>query len=57
MGPYIISSVFSYGAVEIQDPVSGATFKVNGPWLKQFLEMPSKEDVEGLMLHEPSSEE
>ena len=28
--PYILSNVFSYGAVEIQDPHSGATSKVNG---------------------------
>ena len=37
-GLYIVSRVFSYIAVEIQDPDSGATFKVNGQRLKQFLE-------------------
>ena len=52
-GPYVILHVFPYGAVEISDPDSGATFKVNGQRLKQFLELPSKEDVEYLMLHEP----
>ena len=57
MGPYIVSCVSSSGAVEIQDPVSGATFKLNAQWLKQLLEMPSKEDVEGLIFCEPSSEE
>jgi len=29
-GPYIISRLFFYCAVEIQEPESGATFKVNG---------------------------
>ena len=53
--PYIVSRVFPYGVVEIQDPDSGATFKVNGQRLKQFLELPSKEDVECLILREPSS--
>ena len=36
--PYIVSHVFHYGAVEIQDPEIGAIFKVNGQRLKQFLE-------------------
>ena len=53
-GPYIVSRIFPYGAVEIRDSDSGATFKVNGHRLKQFLELPSKEDVECLMLREPS---
>jgi len=53
-GPYIISRVFSYGAVEIQDLESGATFNVNGQRLKLCLELPSKKDVECLILHKPS---
>jgi len=36
-GPYIVSRIFSYGAVEPQDPNSGATPKVSGQRLKQFL--------------------
>ena len=54
MGPYIISHVFPYHVVEIQDLESGATFKVNGQRLKQFLELLSKEDVECLVLRKPS---
>ena len=54
MGPYIISHVFPYGVVEIQDSESGAKFKVNGQRLKKFLELPSKEDVECLILHKPN---
>ena len=50
----LISCVFSYGAVEIQDPEGGATFKVNGQRLKQILELLSKEDVECLILRELS---
>jgi len=52
--PYIVSRVFPYGAVEIQDLESGATFKVNGQRLKQFLELPSKETVECLVLRDLS---
>ena len=52
--PYIVSHVFSYGAIEIQDPQSGAIFKVNGKRLKPFLELPGQEHVEYLILHEPS---
>lgn len=29
-GPYIVSHVFPYGVVEIQDPDSGTKFKLNG---------------------------
>ena len=48
--PYIVSCVLPYGAVEIQDPESSATFKVNGQRLKSFLELLRKEDVECLIL-------
>ena len=53
-GPYIVSHVFPYGAVGIQDPQSGVTFKVNGQCLKQILELPGQEDVKCLILNEPS---
>jgi hypothetical protein len=29
-GPFIVRSVSSYGAIEIEDPTNGTTFKVNG---------------------------
>jgi len=45
-GPYIISHVFAYGAVEIANLDTGAKFKVNGQQLKQFLELTNSEDVE-----------
>ena len=56
-GPYIVSCIFPYGVVKIQDPENGATFKVNNQRLKQFLELPSKEDVERLILRESSSDQ
>jgi len=54
IGPYIVSQVFPYGVVEVQDPKSGATFKVSSQCLKQFLELRSLADVECLILREPS---
>ena len=57
MGPYVISHVFLYGAIKIQDPESHAQFKVNGQRLKKFLALLSTEDVECLILHEPSVNE
>ena len=37
-GPFIIKVVFPYGAVEIENPKTGKSFKVNGQRLKPFLE-------------------
>jgi len=39
IGPFIVRSVFSHGAIEIEDPKNGSTFKVNGQRLKPFLEL------------------
>ena len=47
---------FSYGAVEIQDPDTGVKLKINGQRLKKFLELPSLEDMECLILRELSCE-
>jgi hypothetical protein len=38
MGPFIIRTVFSHGAIEIEDPKNGNTFKVNGQRVNPFLE-------------------
>jgi len=56
VGRFVVTHVFSYGTVEIQDSVSGAKQKVNGQRLKQFLEFPIEEDVECLILYEPPSD-
>jgi len=55
-GPFIVRSVFSYGAIEIEDPKNGSTFKVNGQRLKPFLELQSLE-VETTLLEDPSYSE
>jgi len=57
MGPYIVSDVFPYSAVKIQDLQSGAKFKVNAQMLTQFLELLSTKDVECLTLLESSSDD
>ena len=37
-GPFIVKVVHPYGAVEIENPANGHSFKVNGQRLKPFLE-------------------
>ncbi|KAL8154851.1 hypothetical protein AgCh_000263 [Apium graveolens] len=48
-GPYVVKGIFPYGAIEIQNPKTGETFKVNGQRLKIFLELPvdSEEELIG----------
>jgi hypothetical protein len=55
-GPFIIRSVFPHGAIEIEDPKNGYTFKVNGQRLKPFLELRSRE-VEMTPLEDPNYSE
>ena len=38
IGPFIVKVVYPYGVMEIEYPVNGKTFKVNGQRLKPFLE-------------------
>jgi hypothetical protein len=51
-GPFIIRTVFSHGAIEIEDPKNGNTIKVNGQRVKPFLELRSLE-VEATLLDDP----
>ena len=37
-GSFVVKVVYPYGAVEIENPENGKTFKVNGQHLKPFLE-------------------
>ena len=37
-GPFVVKVVYPYGAVEIENPENGKSFKVNGQCLKPFLE-------------------
>lgn len=45
-GPYIVKTVFTHGAVEIENPTNGHVFKVNGQRLKPFLENFELKEVE-----------
>jgi hypothetical protein len=51
-GPFIIRTVFSHGAIEIEDPKNGNIFKVNGQRVKPFLELRSSE-IEATLLENP----
>jgi hypothetical protein len=52
IGPFIIRTVFSHVAIEIEDPKNGNTFKVNGQRVKPFLELRSLE-VKATLLEDP----
>jgi hypothetical protein len=56
IGPFIIRFIFPHGAIEIEDPKNGTTFKVNGQRLKPFLELTSPE-IEITLLEDPSYSE
>ena len=46
-GPFVVKNVYWYGAIEIENPKNGVTFKVNGQRLKPYLEHhPREEDTE-----------
>ena len=58
-GPFIVKVVYPYGAVEIENPDNGHSFKVNGQRLKPFLEHfnpqeHSEDLVDPLYQHSPS---
>ena len=58
-GPFVVKVVYPYGAVEIENPKNGKTFKVNGQRLKPFLknfdrQESSKELVDPLYQDVPS---
>jgi hypothetical protein len=55
-GSFMVRSVSSYGAIEIEDPTNGTTFKVNEQRLKPFLELKSLE-IETTPLEDPSYSE
>ncbi|RDX75619.1 hypothetical protein CR513_44482, partial [Mucuna pruriens] len=40
-GPFVITNIFSYGAVEVRDEANDRTFKVNGHQLKPYHEGPN----------------
>ena len=50
--PFIVLTVYPHGAIEIENPKNGDTFKVNGQRLKPFLELEPPE-VEEVQLDDP----
>ncbi|XP_038713420.1 uncharacterized protein LOC120007291 [Tripterygium wilfordii] len=52
-GPFVVTNVFSHGAVEIQNPKTGSIFKVNGHRLKPYLELVIERLVENVPLRDP----
>ncbi|KAM2441478.1 hypothetical protein PS1_022673 [Malus domestica] len=52
-GPYMVTKVYSHGAVEIKNEVTGHEFKVNGHRLKPYLESPYDTARESLTLRDP----
>ncbi|RDX91886.1 hypothetical protein CR513_26061, partial [Mucuna pruriens] len=55
-GPFVITNVFPYSAIEISNEATDKTFKVNGQQLKLFHECPimMEGDVEDLSLVKPT---
>ncbi|RDX97884.1 hypothetical protein CR513_19284, partial [Mucuna pruriens] len=55
-GPFVITNVFPYGAVDIRNEATNKTFKVNGHQLKLFHECPTmmEGDVEDPSLVKPT---
>lgn len=53
IGPFVVTNVFSHGAVEIQSLATSKVFKVNGHRLKTFYEGFQVQNVEQLDLEDP----
>ena len=53
VGPFMVTKVFSYGAVEIKCLKIDKIFKVNGHRLKLYCESFQTKDVEKSQLEEP----
>ena len=53
IGPFVVTNVFPYGAVEIQSLATSKVFKVNGHRLKPFYEGLQVENVAKLDLEDP----
>ncbi|KAL2235382.1 UNVERIFIED_CONTAM: hypothetical protein Sindi_1270400 [Sesamum indicum] len=54
IGPFIITNVFSHGAVEIESPTTHKVFKVNGHRFKPFYEDFQASIIEKIQLVEPT---
>jgi hypothetical protein len=52
-GPFLVRTVFTHGAIEIEDSKNGDTFKINGQQLKPFPELKITE-IEEMPLEDPT---
>ncbi|RDX93562.1 hypothetical protein CR513_24158, partial [Mucuna pruriens] len=54
-GPFVITNVFPYGAVELKDEHTNSTFQVNGHQIKLFHEGPALtvDETESISLMKP----
>ena len=53
-GPFEVVEAFSHGSVEVRDPSTGHTFKVNGQRLKPYIEGIGNGDmIESIALMDP----
>jgi hypothetical protein len=50
-GPFKVVKVYPYGAIEVNDPDSDITFKVNGQRLKPYYGGESERPTESIPLH------
>ncbi|RDY08192.1 hypothetical protein CR513_07610, partial [Mucuna pruriens] len=46
-GPFVVTNIFPYGAVEVRDAANNNMFKVNGHQLKPYHEGPNLSSIEG----------
>ena len=49
----MVKSVYPHWAVEIENPKNSEILKVNCQRLKLFLELPTKKEGEGMVIHDP----
>ena len=53
-GPFVVTNIFSYGAVELLDVTTKRNFKVNGHRLKPFHEAFQEQPMEEVALIDPT---
>lgn len=53
VGPFVVTNVFPYGAIEIKSSKTSKEFKVNGHRLKPYYEPFVEHNVEEVPLHAP----
>ncbi|KAI3719533.1 hypothetical protein L6452_20435 [Arctium lappa] len=53
VGPFIVVKVYAHGAVDIESPKTGKSFKVNGHKLKPFYEGFQFKDIDVMALEPP----